>query len=241
MGNAKQGNGYRQVLEKLKQEIDDGIIPENERIPSEFQLAIRFDVNLSIVRKVIQTLLAERVLIQKHGVGLFVNPKPLFTSGIEELSSVSTMIGQAGMEPGTIFVDFLESEATIESAANFPFEKNDRVMTIKRVRTADGQPVVFCIDQVLAKNLTVEAEQLLKISIFDAIEQSGDIYIDQAVAEIEPIGYDEEASSYLRCGVDVPLLALEQKHYCTEGKMVLYSKNYFRADKFSFHVIRKRV
>lgn len=241
MENAEQDHMYLQVIEQLKQEINDGDYPEGDRFPSEFQLAISLDVNLSLVRKAIQTLLKEKVLIQKHGVGLFINPKPLFSSGIEELSSVSTMIRQAGMEPGTIFVDFTETEASDESAASFPYEEGDKVMTIKRVRTANGQPVVFCVDQVLAKNLSVEAEQLLNISIFDAIEQNGNIYIDQAVAQIEPIGYDEEASSILRCGIEVPLLALEQKHYCSEGKMVLYSKNYFRADKFSFHVIRKRV
>ena len=74
------------------------------------------------------------------------------------------------------------------------------------------------------------------ISIFDAIEKSGTIRIVQAVANIEPVGYDDEASSILRCGVDVPLLVLLQHHYSEEGEMVLYSKNYFRADKFSFHV-----
>ncbi len=86
-----------------------------------------------------------------------------------------------------------------------------------------------------------ETEELFNISMFDAIEQSGDVRIVQAIAHIEPVGYDEEASSILRCGVDVPLLVLKQRHYTDDGEMVLYSKNYFRADKFSFHVVRKRV
>ena len=115
------------------------------------------------------------------------------------------------------------------------------LVTIKRVRTADGDPVVYCIDKVLSKNLSTDTEELLNNSIFDAIEKSGTIRIAQAVAHIEPVGYDDEASSILRCGVDVPLLVLRQHHYSEEGEMVLYSKNYFRADKFSFHVVRKRV
>ncbi len=115
------------------------------------------------------------------------------------------------------------------------------LVTIKRVRTADGDPVVYCIDKVLSKNLPLGTEELLNESIFDAIEKSGTIRIVQAVAHIEPVGYDDEASSILRCGVDVPLLVLLQHHYSEEGEMVLYSKNYFRADKFSFHVVRKRV
>src|SRR6185437_10699641 len=100
-----------------------------------------------------------------------------------------------------------------ENIAKFDCSENDRLVTIKRVRTADNDPVVYCIDHVLSKNLPSDTEALLNDSIFDAIEKSGTIRIAQAVAHIEPVGYDDEASSILRCGVDVPLLVLLQNHY----------------------------
>lgn len=232
---------YIKISKQLKDEIGRGIFPEDERFPSEYQFAKRFDVSLPIIREVFQRLFKEKLLVEKHGLGVFVNPKPLFTAGIEELTSVSEMVRQAGMEPGTIFLDFSETVVTAEEALKFNCEPDEKLMTIKRIRTADNQPVVFCIDQVLTKNYSGRAEELLRMSIFDAIEDSGSIRIDQAVANIIPVAYDEEASSILRCGIDVPLLELEQKHYSEEGDMVLYSENFFRADKFSFHVNRKRV
>ncbi len=239
MDNDEQA--YLKIVEQLKDEISQGVFSEEERFPTEFQLAKKFDISLSTIRKVFRMLLKEKILVEKHGVGIFVNPKPLFTAGIEELTSVSTMIRQAGMEPGTIFIDFSETVVTDKEALMFNCERSDKLLTIKRVRTANDRPVVYCIDQVLVENFSVGAEALLNISIFDSIEDSGDIQIDQAVAKIEPLAYDEEASSVLRCGIDVPLLALEQKHYSSDEEMVLYSKNFFRADKFSFHVNRKRV
>lgn len=238
---AEQGHLYLQVIEKLKNDINSGILKENERLPSEFELARNFATSRAAVRGAIQILEKEKIVERKHGVGVFVSPKPLFTSGIEELSSVSTMIRNAGMEPGTIFMDVSETDKSDEGIVRFDYEEDDRLITMKRVRTADGEPVVYCIDQVLAKNFPVGTEDFLNISIFDAIEQSRDILITQAVTRIEPVGYDEEASSLLRCGVDVPLLVLLQEHYGEDGEMILYSENYFRADKFSFHVVRKRV
>ena len=236
-----QGHLYLQVIERLKKDIESGVFKENERFPSEFELARQLGVSRSTLREALQILEREKVIIRKHGVGTFVNPKPLFTSGIEQLSSVSTMICEAGMEPGTIFMDVSESDASDDSISRFEHDQDDQLITIKRVRTADGEPVVYCIDQVLAKNFPVGTEDLLNISIFDAIEQSKEIRITQAIARIEPVGYDEEASSLLRCGIDVPLLVLLQEHYSDDGEMILYSENYFRADKFSFHVVRKRV
>lgn len=241
MTKAGQGQLYLQVITQLKQDIESGVFIENEKFPPEFELAQRLGVSRAVLREALQVLEEDKVIVRTHGAGTFVNPRPLFTSGIEQLSSVSTMIREAGMEPGTIFMDVSDADSSDESIALFASNEEDRLVTIKRVRTADGEPVVYCIDNVLAKNLPVGTENLLNISIFEAIELSGEIRIEQAIAHIEPVGYDEVASSILRCGIDVPLLVLLQKHYSEDGEMVLYSKNYFRADKFSFHVVRKRV
>ncbi|MFC5603120.1 GntR family transcriptional regulator [Sporosarcina koreensis] len=232
---------YVQVIERLKEDIDSGVFKENEKFPSEFELARTLGVSRATLREALRVLEEDKVIVRKHGVGTFVNPRPLFSSGIEQLSSVSSMICDAGMVPGTIFMDVQENLPNDEMIEKFNCEANDSLVTIKRVRTADGEPVVYCIDHVLSKNLGVGSDLILNESIFDLIEKSGEIRIVQAVANIEPVGYDDEASSILRCGVDIPLLVLLQHHYSEEGEMVLYSKNYFRADKFSFHVVRKRV
>lgn len=232
---------YVQVIERLKEDIDSGVFKENERFPSEFELARSLGVSRATLREALRVLEEEKVIVRKHGVGTFVNPRPLFTSGIEQLSSVSSMICDAGMVPGTIFMEVQEGLPSEEMIGKFDCEANDSLVTIKRVRTADGEPVVYCVDHVLSKNLDGGSDVVLNESLFDLIEQSGRIRIVQAVANIEPVGYDDEASSILRCGVDIPLLVLLQHHYSEEGEMVLYSKNYFRADKFSFHVVRKRV
>lgn len=241
MAKTELENLYLQVIERVKKDIELGIFKENERFPSEFELTEKFGVSRAALREAFQILESEKVIIRKHGVGTFINPKPLFTSGIEQLSSVSKMIREAGMTPGTIFMDVSTSDASDDSIERFDYSEEDRLVTIKRVRTADDEPVVYCVDQVLSKNFPVGTEELLSISLFDAIEKSGKIRIAQAVANIEPVGYDEDASSILRCGVDVPLLVLSQRHFSEDKEMVLYSKNYFRADKFNFHVVRKRV
>ena len=232
---------YLQVIDRLKSDIDKGIYKENEKLPSEFELSKSLGVSRATLREALRLLEEENVIVRRHGVGTFVNPKPVFTSGIEQLSSISSMIEQAGMEPGTIFLKATEEKSTEDDVTRFQTDIDDNVITLERVRTADSEPVVYCIDKVPASYLPKQFVSNQDVSIFSALEQSGAIHVAYAVTFIDPIGYHEQVSPILNCGPETALLVLKQLHYDDNDRVVLYSKNYFRADKFSFHVVRKRV
>lgn len=141
---------YLQVIDRLKSDIDKGVYHENEKLPSEFELSKTLGVSRATLREALRLLEEENVIVRRHGVGTFVNPKPLFTSGIEQLSSVSSMIENAGMDPGTIFISAKEEKATEDDMERFQTDIDDNVITIERVRTADNEPVVYCVDKVPA-------------------------------------------------------------------------------------------
>ena len=232
---------YLQVIDRMKQDIAAGVYKEKEKLPSEFELSKTLGVSRATLREALRLLEEDNIIVRRHGVGTFVNSKPLFSSGIEQLTSVSDMIRQAGMEPGAIYLSTSESLSSEEDIKRFHCKADDTVITIERVRTANGEPVVYCIDKVPSNYLPADFLGRTESSIFTAIEESGDIHISYAVTFIDPTGYHEDASPILECEPETALLVLKQLHYDEDDRLVLYSKNYFRADKFSFHVVRKRV
>lgn len=232
---------YLQVIDRMKQDIAAGVYKEKEKLPSEFELAKTLGVSRATLREALRLLEEDNIIIRRHGVGTFVNPKPVFTSGIEQLTSVSETIRQAGMEPGAIYLSRAETISSEEDINRFHCEQDDTVITIERVRTANGEPVVYCIDKVPSRYLPEDFLGRTESSIFSALEESGELRISYAVTYIDPVGYHEEASPILECDPETALLVLKQLHYDEDDRVVLYSKNYFRADKFSFHVVRKRV
>lgn len=151
MIKADQRHLYVQVIEHIKRDIEAGVFKENEKFPSEFELARTLGVSRATLREALRVLEEEKVIVRKHGVGTFLKARPLFSSGIEELSSVSSMIRKAGMEPGTIFLEVSDSQASEETIEKFGCSEEDTIVTIKRVRTANSEPVVYCIDQVNEK------------------------------------------------------------------------------------------
>ena len=232
---------YLQVIDRLKSDIGRGVYVENEKLPSEFELSKSLGVSRATLREALRLLEEENVIVRRHGVGTFVNTKPMFTSGIEHLTSISAMIEQAGKEPGTEFISAREDLPTDENMDLFQIGIDDNVLTIERVRTADGEPVVYCIDTVPSRYLPNSFLTNENSSIFSAIEKTSNIHVAYAITHIDPIGYHEKYSEVLNSCKDSALLVLTQEHYDENDRVVLYSKNYFRADKFSFHVVRKRM
>ncbi|MDQ0198621.1 GntR family transcriptional regulator [Neobacillus ginsengisoli] len=230
---------YLQVIDRLKQDIEQGIYKEKEKLPSEFDLAKHLGVSRATLREALRILEEENVIIRRHGVGTFVNAKPLFTSGIEQLNSVTEMILEVGMKPGTIFLSSSTQCPTEEDIRRFSCSIEEEIVIMERVRTANGEPVVYCIDKV-PKHILPETFFHGEKSIFRILEEEANRRITYAVAQIEPIGYHEKISPILECDPETALLVLKQMHFDEMDEPILFSVNYFKADKFSFRVLRKR-
>jgi GntR family transcriptional regulator len=222
----------------MKRNIKNDVYKVNEKLPSEYDLSKQLGISRATLREALRVLEEEHIVTRRHGVGTFVNPKPAFSSGIEELNTVTDMIRQAGKVPGAHYISTEIVHATNEDKEKFS-STTTRLGKIERVRTADGKPVVFCIDQVPEGLFPLENLSEYG-SIFAAIEHYTGKQIAYAVTYIEPVSFQERIYSILNCEPDQPLLLLKQMHYNTDDEMILYSANYFRSDVFSFHVLRKR-
>jgi GntR family transcriptional regulator len=228
-----------QIIDRLKADIDNNVYEEGEKLPSEYELSKVLGINRATLREALRLLEEEGTVIHRHGVGTFVHSKPLFSAGIEELYSVTDMITKANMTPGSIFLSTSLREATEEDCRRFSRNNLDRMMEMERVRTADGIPFVFCYD-LIPSELTEHYSIHESKSLFHFLEESGHD-ITHAVTFIEPIGFHERVSEILECDPETSLLLLKQTHYDEKNQPLLYSLNYFRADKFKFHVVRRRV
>lgn len=231
---------FEQIVLTLKQDIENELFHENEKLPTVLELSDRYQVSYDVMKAVLKQLEKEGILTRRAGVGTFVNAQPIFSSGIEQLGSVTKMIRHAGKTPGTQYVSAEVVEPSTEDFHYFHKEQLGNMAKIERIRTADGDPVVYCIDRVEQQYMPME-----KIhnnhSIFQLLEDYSQKRISYAVTFIEPISYDQDISPILHCQPDQALLLLKQIHYTDKDEPILLSENYFRPDVFRFYVVRKRM
>jgi GntR family transcriptional regulator len=227
------------VIDKIKGDIESGRLRPGERLPSEAELSKQLGVSRATLREALRLLEEEKIVIRRHGVGTFINARPVFSGGIGELFSVTDAISRQGQTPGTTLLYTGFGEPGEEERKRLSLNPGEGVLKVERIRTADGEPVVYCLDSIPA-HFVPEGYRMECESIFEWLEKSAGLRISYAVAHIEPIGHLEYVSNQLKCDRNTPLLLLKQIHYDESERAVLYSHNYFRADKFHFHVVRRR-
>lgn len=165
---------------------------------------------------------------------------PRFKKGIEELFSVTDTIKNEGFTPGTDDLQISNEKIDKSLALNMKLEKGEEVLKLERVRTADKKPVVYCIDYLNTNFFPLNIDDDFSHSLFDLLENKYGLEIKYAVTEIVPVTANELLMKKLNVKKHTPILLLEQKHYDSQERLFLYSKNYFRSDQFQFRVLRRR-
>lgn len=249
MGRSENGlmkNGSKSVSlsSKTKHEILNFI--ENEKIqadeilPSENKFMDIFRVSRYTVREALALLEQDNIIYKIKGKGTFVNKRPIqIESGLEKLESITEIIESFGYEPGTIWVGVEEGFPTNDMMEKLKLEADHKVITLKRIRTANGKAAAYLVDTI-SKNL-VNNESLENIeseSVFSYFREKFGIVIDYATTEIIPTRCTEEMVEHLKVDKDKLFILLHQLHYDKEGHPILYSLDYFDSEIFKLKVNR---
>ncbi|AGB40709.1 transcriptional regulator [Halobacteroides halobius DSM 5150] len=233
---------YILVKEKLDEQIENGTYQSGDRLPSEAKLAEKFGVSRATLREALRVLEKEGIINRKQGVGTFIADKAaLFRSGIEELASITETIEAMDLEAGTIELAVKSNQRFPDLAKEFEIDAQSKMVSLQRTRTANGEPVAYCRDFLPQKFLNEEVtDDNFDASLFDYLQEECNLYITYAVADVLAVTADRLLAEKLNVELGSPLLLLKQMHYDDRDTPILYSENYFRNDKFEFHVLRNR-
>jgi len=229
---------YMLVIDRIRELASSGEWSPGTKLPSEFELSKLFGVSRATLREALRVLEEEGLIVRRHGVGTFIREGGVVQAGIEQLFSVTEWIERAGRVPGTIGLSVTEESGSPEDRDRFDMMESDQFLYMTRIRTADGDPVVYCEDRIPLSVLP-GGLQGFNGSLFHQLEAIGRP-IAYAKSVIRPVAHHDVVFPALGIRDRQALLLLEQMHYDAEDQPVLLSSNYFHTDAFHFHVVRRR-
>jgi GntR family transcriptional regulator len=231
-----------QAQQYLTSLIEEGIYQPGQQFPSEADLATQLGISRATLREALLNLEQEGAIIRKHGVGTFVAPSygQRLEGGLERLESILALASRQGLELAYDDLEVSEEPAGKALAEILQVPPGANVTCVRRVIMADGKPVAFMWDAILASVLSpAEVNGRFAGSVLDLLRNKADFRVAQAVAYIIALNADRLLAEKLEIERGRAVLLLEELLYDEEGTPVEFSRNYFVPDFFRFHVVRR--
>jgi GntR family transcriptional regulator len=228
-----------QIADDLRRRVLTGELSAGAQLPSEPELARRMHVARSSLRAAIALLEEEGLVRRVHGSGTYVNDRPLLRDDISRNLSVTAMIAATGREPGARLSEANLEPAPLEVAGAFGLPADAPLSALRRVRTADGQPVIDTTDWCRPELL--EPETMANPpggSVYRALAERG-LTIHHGVATMRPSVADSRIAVRLEVPKGSLLLTLFQVDSTADGVVALVSLEIYRADTFEVSIYRR--
>ncbi len=208
---------YQQIKGLILQSLQQGEWKPGEAIPSEMELAARFRVSQGTVRKAIDELAAEHLLIRRQGKGTFVATHTEQQVQYRFLKLVPD-VGDAS-EEGPAQRQILECKrvrASAEVAKALALRSGDAVMYVQRILSFGQVPTILeeiWLPGQAFKGLTQEqlAEHLGPT--YALYELQFGVRMVRAEEKIRAVLPDAAQSQRLQIPLQTPLLSVERIAY----------------------------
>lgn len=226
---------YYQLREIIEKKIDSGEWKPGDKIPSENDLRTSYDVSRNTAQKAINELVSEGLLERRQGKGTFVS-RPKIDQSLSSFYSFSKVMSDKGMEPKDIILNLDVEKVNYKIAKELNINVNDEVVTLQRIRTANGEPIIFetsYIPSALMPDLSIT--DLEQGSLYDLMENKYGITVSKAIEAFEPVLSRKEESHYLEIEPGSPSLLLDRTAFDLTGRPVEFCRSMVRGDRCRFY------
>lgn len=227
--------------EELRQAIARGTFRPGSKLPTEAELCEMLGVSRTTVREALRVLEDNGLVTRRQGVGTFVRNRPILKN-LNINFGITEMIESAGLHAGTSHLSIQNEKASQEQAEQLHVSVGTPLITVERVRTADGSPVVYSLD-TLAESLVQRAAfdpKLLRTeSIYNLLQTSLGQVIEYGIARLLPITAPRQVAEKLQLPRNAVALYIEQTDYNSSDEPLVYSREYHLPDSFDFIVWRR--
>jgi GntR family transcriptional regulator len=220
---------YLQLARSLREHISSGGIDPGSALPSERDLSEMAGLSRVTVRKGIEQLIEEGVLIRRQGSGTFV-ARRIEAPGAK-LSSFSDDTRSRGEDPGVVWIYKSYAQPTEEEAAALDVSLTAKVARLGRVRLAGGEPLA--IEHAVIPAIFMPDLESLGDSLYQALEKHGFRPTSGTQRVRASLATPTEAG-ILSVAQNSEVLRIDRRTRVPDGRIVEFTRSVYRGDRYEF-------
>ena len=220
---------YVKFAETVKFAVRTGVLHQGDMLPSERELGQQTGVSRITVRKALELLEQEGVIIRSQGYGTQISDK--FEYSLKEAKGFSQQVVLLGKKPNTLWVNKSIVPCSQEVAESLALPINSDVFMLKRIRYVDEQPV--SIEESYVPIGLIGDVDDISLSLYDYF-RSQNIYPTRTKSKVSARMPDEDFQTHIKLEKTVPILVIKQVAFDHKNVPIEYSFNQCRSDMYVF-------
>jgi GntR family transcriptional regulator len=217
---------YLQIKALVEAALERGEWRPGEAIPSEILLAARFGVSQGTVRKAINALAADNLVVRRQGKGTFVATHTEEKASNFRFLRIRRSDGE-DEHPVSRLIDVRRGKAGADVARALDVRPGTPVIVLRRVLEYAGEPVL--LDEItlpapLFKGLTKARLDAYRGSMYSLFETQFGVRILRATERLKAIPADRFSAAVLKVEPGCALLAVERVTFTYGDRPVEYRR-----------------
>ncbi|MFC5607347.1 GntR family transcriptional regulator [Variovorax soli] len=225
---------YQQIKTLILRSLQAGEWKPGEPIPSEVELAARFRVSQGTMRKAIDELAAENLVVRRQGKGTFVATHAEQHVQYRFLKLVPDDGDFTAEGPAVrTIVDCRRQRATADVARALSLRTGDAVLQVRRVLAYRGVPTILedlWLPGAPFKGLTAERLEQWHGPMYAMFETEFGVRMVRAEEKIRAVLPDEEQAALLQVNIGTPLLSVERVAHTYHDTPMELRRGLYRTD-----------
>ena len=226
---------YQQTYELITRGLQRGEWQPGEMIPSEQQLARRFAVSPGTVRKAIDRLVNEHLLMRRQGKGTFVASHLESRAGFRFLR----MRGEHDRIPGfeSRVLSCRKVRARAEIAGFLGVSAGSRLVQVRRVLDFDGRPTVLddlWLPAAGFQGLSLDQLNEWEGPLYGLFESAFGIQMIQATERVRAVKASPVVARTLGVSRGSPVLRVDRVTETYDGQKAEFRRGYYVTEDYHY-------
>jgi GntR family transcriptional regulator len=227
--SSRAGSLYTQLARSLSQAIHEGMLEDGDFILPQRDLAEALGVSRVTVRKAIESLVSEGLLVQRQGAGTMVTrgTKQSIHKNLAVLNSFTEDMTSRGMAPSSTWVSRTTVQASPKEAMALNLSPGSLVSRFIRVRFASDTPMAYEIASIPAQ--IIDDATSVNESLYAKLDERNARPV-RALQTMTAQNADNAVAEFLKIVPGDAVLYIERQGFSQANTPVEFTRSWYRGD-----------
>lgn len=224
---------YHQLAEQLTAAVDDGRLEPGDPFENEVALAQRLSISRPTVRRAIQEMVDQGLLVRRRGLGTTVANRKVHRKA--RLSSLFDDLQAEGREPHTRVLS-METRTDERAALALDLEPDAELLSIVRVRLAGDLPLALLHNWLPPAHSDITREDLEQEGLYALLRRRGvkPVVAQQSIGARMPSAKERRE---LDLGKGHPVLTMTRMAFDAAGAAIEFGDHAYRGEDYTIDLM----